>query len=127
MKNEVKFYRCKHCGNIIAFLEASGVGVVCCGEDMEELHPNTTDAAAEKHVPVGMRSGDKLTVKVGSVPHPMTAEHHIAWIAIAEADRVSVVHLSVTGAPEAEFTVGNGPITMYAYCNLHGLWTADIV
>mgnify|MGYP002554902905 CR=1 FL=1 len=46
---ELKFYVCKHCGNIIAFAKNSGVPVICCGEKMEELIPNTVDAAHEKH------------------------------------------------------------------------------
>ena len=49
---EMKFYVCSHCGNIIAYAKNSGVPVVCCGERMQELVPNTTDAAQEKHVPV---------------------------------------------------------------------------
>lgn len=44
---ELKFYVCKHCGNIIAFAKNSGVPVICCGEKMEELIPNTVDAAHE--------------------------------------------------------------------------------
>ena len=48
----MKFYICNHCGNIIAYVKSSGVPVVCCGEKMQELVPNTTDAAVEKHVPV---------------------------------------------------------------------------
>ena len=48
----MKFYRCEHCGNVITHFVDSGVPVVCCGEPMKELTPNTTDAAVEKHVPV---------------------------------------------------------------------------
>ena len=47
-----KFYRCAHCGNIIAFVNSSGVPVMCCGEKMQEIVPGTVDAAVEKHVPV---------------------------------------------------------------------------
>ena len=48
----MKFYICKHCGNIIAYVRSSGVPVVCCGEPMQEIIPGTTDGALEKHVPV---------------------------------------------------------------------------
>ena len=78
----MKFYICKHCGNIIAFAEDKGVPVVCCGEKMSELVPGTTDAAQEKHVPVIEVDGNLVTVKVGEVEHPMLEEHHIAWIAL---------------------------------------------
>lgn len=79
---ELKFYVCKHCGNIIAFAKNSGVPVICCGEKMEELIPNTVDAAHEKHVPVITREKNRVTVKIGSIPHPMTEEHFIEWICL---------------------------------------------
>ena len=72
----MKFYVCSHCGNIIAFVKSSGVPVVCCGEKMQELEPNTTDAAVEKHVPVVQVDGQKVTVTVGSTEHPMLPEHY---------------------------------------------------
>ena len=49
---EMKFYRCPHCGQIIAIVKATGVPIVCCGEPMAEVVPGTTDASLEKHVPV---------------------------------------------------------------------------
>ena len=67
----MKFYKCAHCGNIIAYIHDSGVRVSCCGEEMKELLPNTTDAAGEKHVPVITAEGQTVTVRVGSVAHPM--------------------------------------------------------
>ncbi|MBQ6693055.1 MAG: desulfoferrodoxin, partial [Clostridia bacterium] len=63
---KTKFYICSHCGNIITKIHDSKVPVVCCGEKMEELVPNTTDAAVEKHVPVVSVEGSKVTVTVGS-------------------------------------------------------------
>ena len=50
---------------------------------MQELVPNTTDAAVEKHVPVIQIDGSKVTVTVGSAEHPMIPEHYIQWIALA--------------------------------------------
>ena len=76
----MKFYICNHCGNIIAYVKSSGVPVVCCGEKMQELVPNTTDAAVEKHVPVIQIDGAKVTVTVGSAEHPMIPEHYIQWL-----------------------------------------------
>lgn len=43
MSKEVKFYICKHCGNIVGLIHDSGVPLVCCGEKMSELVPNTTE------------------------------------------------------------------------------------
>jgi superoxide reductase len=127
MKNDRMFMKCDICGNIIGVIEDSGVTPECCGQEMTLLTPNTVDAAQEKHVPVAVREGDKLTVQVGSVVHPMTPEHHISWIAIAQGRRTQRAALDVTGKPEAVFCVdASEPITMYEYCNLHGLWAADL-
>ena len=126
MKYERKFYRCAHCGNIISYVLDVGVPIVCCGEKMQALVPGAIDAAQEKHVPVAERDGCSLTVRVGSVPHPMLPEHHIAWIVVAEADRTTRVTLTPGAPAEAVFCVGEDPTTVYEYCNLHGLWVADL-
>jgi superoxide reductase len=126
MKYERKFYRCACCGNIIHFVEDKGVPVSCCGEDMSELVPNTTDASREKHVPTAVRDGNILKVTIGSAAHPMTAEHHIAWILVASQGRTQRAELDPTGAPTAEFYVADALATVYEYCNLHGLWAADL-
>jgi len=111
---------------MVSFVENTGVSIICCNEPMDELKPNTTDAAQEKHVPAFSKNGGKLKVTVGSVAHPMTEEHHIDWIAVAEEHRTTRVQLPATGAPEAEFCVDSGSATIYAYCNLHGLWAVDV-
>ena len=122
----MKFYVCKHCGNIIAFVKESGVPVVCCGEEMSELVPNTTDAAVEKHVPVVKQEGDRVVVTVGSAAHPMTEEHHIQWIALETKEGNQRKLLAPGSAPELCFHLceGDKVIAAYAYCNLHGLWKA---
>jgi len=125
MSNERKFSKCYKCGKIISFVNNVGPDVVCCGETMQTLKPNTTDAAQEKHVPAAVRENGKLIVTVGSTAHPMTEEHHIAWIVVADGDRTQRVVLSSTQAPSAEFAVSSEQVTVYAYCNLHGLWTAQ--
>ena len=47
---EFKLYRCAHCGNIIFKVVDKGVPVMCCGQKMEELVPNTTDGALENFI-----------------------------------------------------------------------------
>lgn len=123
----MKFYKCAHCGNIIAFVEDKGVPVMCCGEKMTQIAANTTDASAEKHVPVITVNENKVTVRVGSADHPMTQEHHIDWIALQTKQGNQRKELAVDGAPEAVFAVceDDSVIAAYAYCNLHGLWTAQ--
>ena len=123
----MKFYVCKHCGNIIAYVEDKGVPVICCGEKMTELVPGTTDAATEKHVPVITVDGSLVTVRVGEVEHPMLEEHHIAWIALETKLGNQRKPLPVDGKPEATFALVDGDevIAAYEYCNLHGLWKAE--
>lgn len=121
---EPKFYVCKKCGNIIAMVKASGVPVVCCGEPMAELVPGTTDGALEKHVPVVVREGDRVTVTVGSVEHPMLEAHHIEWILLQTRQGNQRKLLRPGEAPRATFalTEGDDVVAAYEYCNLHGLW-----
>lgn len=126
--NEKKFYICKHCGNIIGMIHSSGVNVVCCGDPMTELTPNTVDAAQEKHLPVVKVEGNIVKVNVGSVDHPMSAEHHIAWIYVETMQGGQRKNLVIDGKPEAEFalTAGDKVVGVYAYCNLHGLWLTKV-
>ena len=117
-------YRCKHCGNIIAHLNDSGVRCVCCGEPMEAIVPNTTDAAGEKHVPVIGQEGCLVTVFVGSVAHPMLDVHYIEWILLETKEGRQRKTLKPGDEPKAMFalTEGDEVVAAYAYCNLHGLW-----
>ena len=120
----MKFYRCNHCGNIVTFLHSSGVPVVCCGEKMTELVPGTVDASVEKHIPVMTQENGVITVKVGAVEHPMIPEHFIQWIALETKQGGQVKYLKAGEKPEVSFTLADGDevVTVYAYCNLHGLW-----
>ncbi len=125
MKNNRTYLRCKHCGNIVGVINDAGVKMICCGEPMEELQPNTTEAAQEKHVPSVVRQAGQLEVQVGSTMHPMTPEHFIMWIAVAQGALTQRMALTPDSPPAAVFTVGDGPVTVFAYCNLHGLWAAE--
>ena len=122
----MEFYVCKHCGNMIAFVENKGVPVVCCGERMARIEPNTTDAATEKHVPVVTVDGTKVHVSVGSVAHPMTQEHSIRWVAVETKHGNQRKTIAPGEAPEVDFAIvpGDEVVSVYAYCNLHGLWKA---
>lgn len=120
-----KFYKCRHCGNVIEKVVDSNVPVVCCGERMEELVANTVDASGEKHIPVVTRIDDNhLRVEVGSVLHPMLPEHHIAFIYV-ETEHGGV-RVNLTDEPVAEVCVSDKPIVVYEYCNLHGLWKTEL-
>ena len=122
----MKFYICSHCGNIITFMNDKGVPVMCCGEKMQELKAGVTDAAAEKHVPVTIVKDGEAIVEVGSVAHPMTAEHYIEWIVLETSCGTYIRRLSPNDAPKAFFKLHSEEkvTATYAYCNLHGLWKA---
>ena len=122
-----KFLLCEHCKNLVGVINDAGVPIMCCGQKMTELVPNTTDAANEKHVPVVTVEGDVLKVVVGSVEHPMEEEHLIQWIFV-ETDKGGHKRTLKPGEkPEAVFNLnGEKPIAVYEYCNLHGLWKAEV-
>ena len=124
-RNPMNFtiYRCAECGNVAALLNKKAGALVCCGRPMQELVPNTTDAAQEKHVPVVSREGGQLKVTVGSTAHPMLPEHYIEWIALIVDETVQIHYLAPGEAPETVFPASEHG-TALAYCNLHGLWSA---
>ncbi len=121
-----KFLKCKRCGKIVEVINDGAPETVCCGEPMVELKANTTDAATEKHVPVIEIVGDKVSVSVGSVVHPMEAAHYIQWIAIETNRGVYRKNLNPGEEPKASFILSDEKlIAAYEYCNLHGLWKAE--
>lgn len=123
---EMKFYQCTICGQIAAIVKETGVPLVCCGQEMNELIPGSVDASVEKHVPVIEIDGDKIFVTVGSTPHPMTKEHHIEWVSLQSRFGNQRKALKPGMEPKVCFRVCEGDeiLAVYAYCNLHGLWNA---
>lgn len=121
-----KFFKCRHCGNVIEKIVDSDVPVVCCGEKMEELVANTVEASVEKHLPVVTRIDDcTIKVEVGSVAHPMLPEHHIAFIYVETEN--GGIRVNLSDKPEAVIcTCSSRPIAVYEYCNLHGLWETTL-
>ena len=127
MCNKNKFYICEHCGNIVGMINDSGVPLVCCGQKMKKLEAGVVEASHEKHIPVVTVNGDTVTVTVGSVEHPMVAEHSILWVYLETERGGQRKCLEVGKAPTVTFALaGEKPVAVYAYCNLHGLWKADV-
>lgn len=124
MKKESQFYRCEICGNIVEVLHVGEGELVCCGKPMQLLVANTTDGAVEKHVPVVEKTDNGFKVKVGAAPHPMEEAHFIEWV-LATFDDGKVIHkmLHPGETPEVEFIADKMPDRVFAYCNLHGLWS----
>lgn len=123
---EQKFYICEHCGNIIAKVKDTGVPVMCCGQPMKEIVPDTVEASVEKHIPVYTVEGNIVKVTVGSVEHPMAPEHFIEWVSLQTKQGNQRKTLKPGEKPEVSFALceGDEVEAVYAYCNLHGLWKA---
>lgn len=118
----MKIVRCKECGKIAVLLNERACPTKCCGEEMEVLEANTTEAATEKHVPVVTREGNTISVNVGSIDHPMGEDHFIEFIVLETEKGFRVAYLEPNDAPKADFYSEEPVTAVYAYCNLHGLW-----
>lgn len=98
------------------------------GNPARVLNAGTTDAALEKHVPAVTQDGDTLRVQIGEVKHPMLDEHWITnvWLEFPDG-RVEKKTLKPGEEPVVEFDIADeeGPVKVYEYCNLHGLWAKD--
>lgn len=120
----MKFYLCEHCKNIITHLHSSGVPIICCSEKMKEITVNTVEASYEKHIPVVVVNGNTVEVNVGSVDHPMVAEHYITFVVAETTEGFITKYLKPGDKPHCTFTLNATEklVTVYEYCNLHGLW-----
>lgn len=124
---ELKMYVCEKCGNVTMKLVDGKAPMSCCGQHMTVLAGHTTDGALEKHVPALTLEGSILHVQVGDVLHPMLPEHFIQWILVHQGDRVQVAYLTPDQEPKADFIIDPAsPATVYEYCNLHGMWKAEL-
>ena len=130
MSQKSQVFKCDSCGSLVEALRASDCDPFCCGKPMRALAENTTDAAREKHVPVIVPKGEGTLVRVGSVAHPMEAEHYIEWIELllpgpdgnpAASYRA---FLKPGDKSEAFFPVRAEGAWAREHCNKHGLWKA---
>ncbi len=123
----MKFYVCERCGNIIEYVHQTQMPAMCCGQEMLELVPGTSDGSHEKHIPVVTVNGNTVTIEVGSIAHPMTEAHYIQWIALETTKGSYRRNLSYTDSPQAVFHLAGDEayVNAYEYCNLHGLWKAQ--
>ena len=120
-----KFLLCRRCGNLIEMINDSGVTPICCGTDMETLVANSKEAATEKHIPVIEITNNIAKITVGEVLHPMEEEHYIEWISLVKDNKEFFVKLYPEQSAEARFPYLKGS-TLYAFCNKHGLWKAEV-
>lgn len=114
----MKFYQCEGCKKVIISKEELTL------DGWKELVAGAMDASQEKHVPVVEKKCSKLRVSVGSVAHPMSAEHFIEWALVETQDGYQIKYFDPADVPEVTFNLKSGDkvVAVYAYCNLHGLW-----
>jgi superoxide reductase len=119
-------YYCEKCGQIVDVLfEGKGV-LVCCGEPMKKLEPQTKDFVHEKHVPYIERVDGGVRVMVGKEEaHPMAEKHYIAYIEICADGVLMRKYLKPGDKPEAFFPTDAKVITAKELCNVHGVWVSN--
>lgn len=121
----MNIYYCKHCKRI-CYTYPKDSTLVCCNDEMTLLQPKTMDVGNEKHLPVIVRDGQMIHVKVGSVPHPMLPEHFVQWLFVEQGDHYQIKTFEPGEAPEASFYVDpTKPVKVFEFCNLHGLWMTE--
>ena len=128
MQKEPKFYINKDTNTIVEVIDnPENILFTEKCSAFTELVPNTSEGASEKHLPVIERDSQHITVKVGSIFHPMTEEHSIGWVYLQTNAGCQRVHLKPDAEPVAHFFLqeGDEPIAAYAYCNLHGFWKTE--
>ena len=121
----MKIKKCKHCDAMVKIFKdctCNNCGIKCCNEEMEELVPNSVDAAIEKHVPTYKIEGDRIYVTVN---HVMEEDHYIEWISIESEGRECIRYFKPGEECKTHFKYIPGS-TLYAYCNKHALWKAEV-
>lgn len=112
-----KFYVCPICGNIV---HCTGNTVIsCCGitlpaleaEDTEDIHSVTIEKMEDEHFI--------------SIPHPMSKQHFISFIAFVNDHNMQMVKLYPEGNAETRLQL-RGKGHLYYYCNQHGLFRRRI-
>lgn len=122
---ELVLKRCLKCGALVEVFEdctCDDCGIKCCGQNMVKVAPNSVDAAFEKHVPTFEVKGDKIVVKVN---HVMQDDHFIEWIVYLTENEETKICLRPGQEAIAKFNYKRGA-KLYAYCNKHGLWEAEV-
>ncbi|MBQ0061805.1 MAG: hypothetical protein MJZ69_10185 [Bacteroidaceae bacterium] len=125
---EAKFFLCRVCGNVIVKLVDSNIVPVCCGKPMTLLEPNTSDGNTDYHLPaVSWVDNNTLKVEIGDKPHPAMHEHHICFIFLEMKHGGQFITMKLDVNPCATFCCCKDQVrSVYAYCNLHGLWKLDL-
>ena len=112
-----KFYVCPICGNAIHSMGDALVS--CCGITLPALEAEDTD---EEHGITIEKVEDEQFI---SIPHPMTKQHFISFLAYVTSDRLQMVKLYPEGNAETRLQL-RGRGFLYFYCNRHGLFKKKV-
>jgi len=112
-----KFYVCPICGNAI---HSTGDAVVsCCGITLPALEAE--DADSDHTVTVENMEDEHFI----TIPHPMTKQHFISFVAFVTSDRLQTVKFYPEGNAETRLQL-RGRGYLYYYCNRHGLFKKKV-
>ena len=112
-----KFYVCPVCGNVI---HSTGDAVVsCCGITLPALEAEESD---DDHEITVEKVEDEQFV---TIPHPMTKQHFISFVAYVTSDRIQMVKFYPEGNAETRLQL-RGRGQLYYYCNQHGLLKKNV-
>ncbi|MDD4715047.1 MAG: desulfoferrodoxin family protein [Oscillospiraceae bacterium] len=125
--SEKFFLDCEGIVHPMQELEDGKIDVVCelstdkeaFSRPMQEItKTDLADVAAQEQ---------KVTVDVGSVPHPMTQEHSIQWVYLQTKNGGQRKIFKPGDKPQAVFVMyDDEPVAVFSYCNLHGLWKTEL-
>ncbi|MCL0046789.1 desulfoferrodoxin [Thermodesulfovibrionales bacterium] len=119
-----EIYKCSICGNIVEVIHSGAKSLVCCKKPMELMTAKTEEQGREKHLPVVEKTEHGISIKVGSVEHPMEAKHYIEWISVIVDGKELRKFLNPGDKPVVEFGIPKDAtgVVVREYCNIHGLW-----
>lgn len=119
--NELILKQCKECNTLVKVIKNYDSNLICCGKPMQIIKPNTTEASAEKHLPTYEKIGNTLKITVN---HVMEQEHYIEWILVVGKKGFKEQIFNPLDIPTMELPYEEG-LTIYSYCNKHGLWKTE--
>ena len=121
---ELVIRKCNKCKAMVKVIEDCNCacGIVCCGEEMQKIKANSTDGAAEKHLPTYEIKGDLIEIVVN---HVMEDEHYIEWISAVSDKEEHIKYFNPGEKAKAVFKYSDN-MTLYSYCNKHSLWKVEV-
>lgn len=125
MAKELLIKKCNKCGSMVEVYKDCNClndDIVCCGEPMQQVKPNSVEASVEKHLPQYEIIGDYIVV---TVPHVMEENHYIEFICLKSNKINAKKYFKPFETAKAVFPYIKGS-TIFAYCNIHGLWETEV-